>query len=359
MLYAVIKRFDSLREISDSMFPEARKLAHLGIGMMPRRSTLSDANARRSEDIFEAVYRDLYSTYKDELSSDSRKGQRPKWLDKLQIIDSTTITLFSSILKGAGRNPISGKKKGGIKSHCIMRYYANVPFFVRFTSAATHDSVMNKLIDLAAGSIIAMDRAYIDYALFERFTSQGVIYVTKMKKSLTYEVEGEELFVVSPDGLVEVRIKTVLFRKGDLCHKARMVTYWEKNKKKAATLITNDFTMDYVDIINIYRKRWAIELLFKQLKQNFQLHTFYGESVNAIESQIWVTLIANLLMTVVQRKAEAKSSSGKKYFSNIMTITRAMMLYYINLYKLLADPEAECNNVFEDATQLSLPLFKT
>lgn len=117
--------------------------------------------------------------------------------------------------------------------------------------------------------------------------------------------------------------------------------------------------MDYVDIINIYRKRWAIELLFKQLKQNFQLHTFYGESVNAIESQIWVTLIANLLMTVVQRKAEAKSGSGKKYFSNIMAITRAMMLYYINLYKLLADPEAECNNVFEDATQLSLPLFKT
>ncbi|MCR5659836.1 MAG: DUF4372 domain-containing protein, partial [Bacteroidales bacterium] len=97
MLYAVIKRFDSLREISDSMFPEARKLSHLGIGMMPRRSTLSDANARRSEDIFEAVYRDLYSTYKDELSSDSRKGQRPKWLDKLQIIDSTTITLFSNL----------------------------------------------------------------------------------------------------------------------------------------------------------------------------------------------------------------------------------------------------------------------
>ena len=72
MLYAVIKRFDSLREITDSMFPEARKLAHLGISMMPRRSTLSDANARRSEGIFEAIYRDLYKTYRNELSSDSR-----------------------------------------------------------------------------------------------------------------------------------------------------------------------------------------------------------------------------------------------------------------------------------------------
>ena len=71
MLYAVIKRFDSLREITDSMFPEARKLAHLGISMMPRRSTLSDANARRSEGIFEAIYRDLYKTYRNELSSDT------------------------------------------------------------------------------------------------------------------------------------------------------------------------------------------------------------------------------------------------------------------------------------------------
>ena len=74
MLYAVIKRFDSLREITDSMFPEARKLAHLGISMMPRRSTLSDANARRSEGIFEAIYRDLYKTYRNELSSDSRNN---------------------------------------------------------------------------------------------------------------------------------------------------------------------------------------------------------------------------------------------------------------------------------------------
>ena len=118
MLYAVIKRFDSLREITDSMFPEARKFSHLGISMMPRRSTLSDANARRPESIFEAAYRDLYATYKDELSSDSRKRQTPKWLSRLQIIDSTTISLFSNLIfKGVGRHPKTGKKKGGIKVH--------------------------------------------------------------------------------------------------------------------------------------------------------------------------------------------------------------------------------------------------
>ena len=101
-----------MREISDSMYPESRKLAHLGISTMPRRSTLSDANSRRSEKVFEDTYRSLYARYQDLLSSDSRKRQVPSWLKRLQIIDSTTITLFSNLLfKGVGRHPKSGKKK--------------------------------------------------------------------------------------------------------------------------------------------------------------------------------------------------------------------------------------------------------
>ena len=113
MLYAVIMRFDSLREIVIATLAEARKLAHLGVTTMPRRSTLSDANARRPESFFEAVYRDLYATHRKKLLSDSRSGGRFKWMENLQIIDSTTITLFSNIIfKGAGRNPKTGKKKG-------------------------------------------------------------------------------------------------------------------------------------------------------------------------------------------------------------------------------------------------------
>ena len=98
MLYAVVKRFDSLREIVASMLPEARKLGHLGINSMPRRSTLSDANLRRNECIFEAIYRELYATYKHVLSADSRRRGCPKWIERLQIIDSTTISLFSNLI---------------------------------------------------------------------------------------------------------------------------------------------------------------------------------------------------------------------------------------------------------------------
>ena len=101
MLYAVIQRFDSLREIETSMTAEVRKLHHVGIDNVPKRSTLSDANARRSEKFFEEVYRDLYASNRDILSSDSRRNGTEEWIKRLRIIDSTTITLFSNaIFKG-------------------------------------------------------------------------------------------------------------------------------------------------------------------------------------------------------------------------------------------------------------------
>ncbi len=290
MLYAVIKRFDSLREITDSMFPEARKFAHLGIGMMPRRSTLSDANARRPESIFEAIYRDLYRRYKEELSSDSRKRQTPKWLNRLQIIDSTTITLFSNLLfKGAGRHPKTGKKKGGIKAHTNIHANEGVPSDVRFTSAATNDSFMLKPANYVEGDILAIDRAYIDYGKFEELSRRGVVYVTKMKKNLVYSTESDTMYM-NPGGLMEFQIKHVTFTKkvkggNNIEHHARIITYADTRRKKAIliSLLTNDMTMDADEIIAIYRKRWEIELLFKQLKQNFPLRYFYGESANAIK----------------------------------------------------------------------------
>ena len=351
MLYAVIKRFDSLREITDSMFPEARKLAHLGISLMPRRSTLSDANARRKECVFEAVYRDLYATYKDELSSDSRRRQVPKWLNRLQIIDSTTITLFSNLIfKGVGRHPKTGKKKGGIKVHANIHANEGVPSDIRFTSAATNDSFMLRPSNYQSGDIVAMDRAYIDYAKFEELSRNGVVYVTKMKKNLVYETESDTMHM-NPEGLMDHRVQHVIFRKqvkdgDDIVHHARIITYVDikKNKAKLVPLLTNDMEMEVEDIVEIYRKRWEIELLFKQLKQNFPLRYFYGESANAIKIQIWVTLIANLLLMVMQKRIKRTWS-----FSNLATMFRIMLMYYVNCYTFFEEPEKDWTKVLEES----------
>ena len=359
MLYAVINRFDSLREITTSLQAEARKLCHLGISVQTSRSTLADANKRCPEAVFEAIYRDLYATYRNRLSSDSRTNKEPKWMKRLQIIDSTTISLFSNLLfKGVGRHPKTGKKKGGIKVHTVIHANEGVPSDIRFTSAATNDSFMLKPATLSKGDIMAMDRAYIDYEKFEQMTQRGVIYVTKMKKNLKYSIQSDTMYQ-TPNGLMEVRIQQVTFTKQMkdeeiLIHKARIITYVDEEKRKLISLLTNDMDSDPTEIINIYRKRWEIELLFKQMKQNFPLKYFYGESANAIKIQIWVTLIANLLLMVMKKELTRSWS-----FSGLATMVRITLMYYVDFYSLFNHPEKDWESILKSASEVprQLTLF--
>lgn len=351
MLYAVIMRFDSLREITTSLLAETRKLAHLGINFKIGRSTLADANKRRPEAIFESIYRDLYATYRQVLSSDSRSGKTPKWMKHLQIIDSTTITLFSNLLfKGVGRHPKTGKKKGGIKVHTVIHANEGVPSDIKFTSAATNDSFMLKPSTLSKGDIMAMDRAYIDYEKFEQLTQRGVTYVTKMKKNLKYKILSDTMYQ-TPDGLMEVRIQNVEFIKqkkdGEtIRHKSRIITHVDLRKRKLISLLTNDMESDPEEIIAIYRQRWEIELLFKQMKQNFPLKYFYGESANAIKIQIWVTLIANLLLMVMQKGLTRQWS-----FSGLATMVRITLMYYVDFHSLFNNPEKEWEIILAKASE--------
>ena len=339
MLYAVIMRFDSLREIEASMQAEVRKLGHIGLETVPRRSTLSDANARRSETFFEMVYRDLYEQNKTTLSSDSPRNETVSWMKRLRVIDSTTITLFSNLVfKGVGRHPKSGKKKGGIKIHSVIHANEGVPCDVRFTSATTNDSFMLAPSDFRNGEIVALDRAYINYGKFEELTMRGVVYVTKMKKNLTYELLSDRMYMTG-QGLMEYREQTVVFNKGDARHKARIVTYVDikqGRQPKLVSLLTNDFDMALQTIVEIYRKRWLIESLFKQIKQNFPLRYFYGESANAIKIQVWVTLIANLLMTLLQKRLTRPWS-----FSGLATMVRIVLMYYINMDTFFERPDED------------------
>ena len=349
MLYAVIQRFDSLREIEASMTAEVRKLHHVGIDSVPKRSTLSDANARRSEKFFEEVYRDLYEANKAILSSDSRRGGTEEWIKRLRIIDSTTVSLFSNtIFKGVGRHPKTGRKKGGIKVHAVIHANEGVPCDVQFTSAATNDSFMLAPNHYKHNEITAMDRAYINYAKFEELTDRGVVYVTKMKKKLSYEILVDCIHQKS-QGVMEYREQIVVFRKGNINHIARIITSVDIKKDKQPkpiSLLTNDFDMPLETIVSIYRRRWQIESLFKQIKQNFPLRYFYGESANAIKIQIWVTLIANLLLSLLQSTLKRRWS-----FSGLATMVRIVLMYYLNLEKFFNQPDADLNKMLAEVSK--------
>lgn len=362
MLFAVLKHFDSLRELETGQKAEATKLQHLGLDYMVRRSTLADANIRRPQEFFSAVYSYLLEKYARFLA-DSRppktyKGQthEPKdWEKLLYMMDSTTITLFDNILKGVGRHPKSGKKKGGMKVHTLLKYTVGVPMVVQLTSAAKHDHYLLKEVHLPKDSTLAMDRAYIDIAQFQRLTEEGVCYVTKMKKNLKYEVV-ESVTYVNPNGLVAFRDQKVRFTRGELVHEARLVELWDEEKKKPVALLTNNSEFSVEDIAEIYRLRWAIETLYKQLKQNFPLHFFYGDSVNAIQIQTWVVLIANLLLTVVSRQI-----SRHPAFSQVVTMARQLLMYYIDFISFMENPDRDWDALTAQEAEISpheLSLFE-
>ncbi len=345
LLYGVLMRHDSLREIVVGMLSEADKLHHLGIDYMAKRSTLSEANNRRSCDFFEQIYFSLYKRYKGVLA-DSCSDKA--WEKLLHIMDSTTITLFSNVLKGAGRKPKKGKKKGGIKVHTILKAEEGIPHSVHFTSAATHDHIMLSKLKLSQGAFIAMDRAYIDYRVFEQFSKDSVFYVTKMKKNLRYKkLDGH--IQVNSNGLAVLSDHQVLFEKDEIQHLSRRIEYWEEKKKHSVVLLTNSFDLDPIEIIEIYKRRWQIESLFKQLKQNFPLKYFFGESINAIKSQIWITLIANMLLSVVKKRVKRNWS-----FSGLATMVHQMLMSYINIYSFLENPEKAWHKII-DKRNLSPP----
>ena len=332
MLYFVLSGCNSLREITSIMLACEGRINHLGINYFPRRSTLSDANRRRKSNVFSGIYFGLYAKYRNILS-DSRLNDAV--INSLSIVDSTTISLFCDILKGVGRNPINGKKKGGIKMHTMINASEDVPSLVRFSSAATHDHIFLKDLELKRGSIVVFDKGYNDYEQYLQWTLDGVYFVTRQKDNAVYESFAEYDI---PDGVDNGVLKDeiIIVEKDEKKIELRRIAYWSDEQHKLYEFISNNHDLAADKIAGIYKRRWQIELLFKRLKQNFPLKYFLGDSQNAIEIQIWACLIAQLLLLVIQKQAERKWA-----FSNLASVIRFHLMTYIDLFKFLKYPDSD------------------
>jgi transposase len=227
----------------------------------------------------------------------------------------------------------------------MINAYENVPCLIRYSAAAKHDHTFLKEIDLPKGSFITFDKAYNDYFQYKRFTGNGIWFVTLQKENAVYEL-GEEYDI--PDNIDEGVIKDgsiFLTYKEDGIEKqlkVRRIAYWAEDRQRLLIFITNNFELPADIIALIYKKRWQIETLFKQLKQNFPLKYFVGDNVNAIEIQIWVSLIANLLLMVIASRTKRSWA-----FSNMASIIRQHLMNYINIYKFLNDPEKAWQEVLK------------
>ena len=330
MIHAVLSGCSSLREIEGIMLACEGKLNHLGLNHFPKRSTLSDANKNRSSDVFADIYNAIYKHYKRFLS-DSSKNQ-PAVKD-LHIIDSTTITLFSDILKAAGRPPINGKQKGGVKVHTMINALEDVPCLIRISSSATCDKVFLKDIKLKNGSFVVFDKGYRNFSKFLQWDNEGVYFVTRQAENAVYD-RIHEFDIEEGTNSSILKDEEILIGKTNKPFVVRRIAFWFEEHHKVYEFITNNFELKAETIADIYKNRWQIEILFKRLKQNFPLKYFLGDNQNAIEIQIWVSLIIQLLMLVIQRKAIRKWA-----YSNMVSIIRYHLMTYIDLMKFLNNPD--------------------
>ena len=335
LLYGVFSYCNGLRELCEGMLGCEGKLTHLGLDRAPARSTLSDANNNRSYLFFETVYFELLQQYHSFISDSRLKGLS---IRNLKIIDSTTIRLFSDILRGVGRNPLDGsRKKGGIKVHTMMDAFSGVAQFVRMTEARVHDRQFLYHLDLPANSFIVFDKAYNLYSQFAKWSAKKIWFVTRMKDNAVFHVTKvitDNTKKKNAKGVLKDQYITVSYKNnhGEVLRlKLRRITF-KAADGKIYVFLTNNFTLPASQIALIYKVRWMIEILFKQIKQNFPLRYFWGNSENAIKMQVYCVLIAQLLMVVIRKKAATKKS-----FANMITVIRLHLMSYVELFEFIKD----------------------
>jgi len=333
MLFGTLSRCDSMGEICDGMQALAGKLNYLGLQAAPAKSTAGDGLRGRDNEFFKEVYFMLLKHFQPLLSVSRIDNVS---FAKLFIFDSSTIRLFSDIMKGVGRNPNEGKKKGGLKVHMMIDAHSDTPAFVKISEAKQHDKNFLQYLQLAAHSMIVFDRAYNHYKQFGRWTEQQINFVCRLKSNAVYQVEetlfSQDLQDGEPGVFKEEHIH-LAYKEGNhqksLC--LRKVTYRD-DKKRVYGFITNNFEISREEVALLYKLRWNIELLFKKLKQNFQLHYFYSETENGIKTQIWCTLITQLLMQVLRVQ-----SKSKKAFSTIAALVRIHLISHLEVFWMIAN----------------------
>jgi hypothetical protein len=353
MLYACFHRCSSIREVVTGMQANYNKLAHLGLTTFPKRSTFAQANGARDPGFFEELYHSLYHHYYKR-SPDSRNQKKLE--SRLFLMDSTTITLFSDIMKSAGSPAADGKRKGGAKAHVLLNAAQDVPSLIRLSHSARNDMIFMPDIKLPAGSILVFDKGYSHFARWQQWTEEKINWVTCLNDRHVFKVlednavdEQQRQKGICTDQRILLGRGT---RKTTLRIKVRLITYQDPVSGKSLRFLTNNYRFKASTVAELYRDRWQIELFFKRFKQHNQLRYFLGDTENAIKIQIWCAFITDLLIKIVKDQLKRKWS-----FANLASLIKHHLMNYLHLTRFLNAPDKISIN---KTTQSNIPdLFAT
>ena len=288
LLFGQFSKRESLRETVLSINSVQSKLYHLGCKSV-KRSTFSDANNKRPYQIYqELFYRLLNQTQK------IAPKHKIKLNRKLYILDATTIDLCLTLFPWARFR----KTKSAIRLHTLIQADGRLPVFLNITDAKVHESQAAKSIPVPKGSYLAIDRGYHDFQQYNVYINNNIRFVTRMKTNAKYNVL--ETYQTNSDSSVtsDEIIEFAGYYTHKKCpHPLRKIHYYDNERNKVITFLTNDLENTAQTITDIYKARWDIELFFKTVKQNLKIKRFFGTTRNAVMTQIWIAMIAYLMIS--------------------------------------------------------------
>ncbi len=339
MLFCQLGQAHSLREITGGLATCLGKLKHLGVESAPNRSTLSYANKHRPWQLYERVFYGLL----DRCRGLTQGGKKFRFKNKLFSLDATVIELCASLFEWAKFR----QTKGAVKLHLLLDHDGYLPVFAHITEGKVHEVNIARDVSLPRGSIVVIDRGYVDYELFSRWTEQGVYFVTRQKDNADYRVIEQRQLPYGRNILKDEVIELRGFYSQQKCaYRLRRIEVWDEENGQVIVIVTNHLSFGSTTIASIYRDRWQIEIFFKTIKQNLRIKTFVGTSSNAVMIQIWTALIAILLLKYLK----FRSTFGWS-LSNLVAMLRYNLFTYRDLWEWIDNP-FETLPIVPDAEQL-------
>ncbi len=325
MMFCQLAQARSLREICAGLKSTVGKLQHLGLRAAPARSTLAYANEHRPWPLFRTVFEQLLGRCQEV----ARGRKRFRFRNRLYSLDSTVIELCASLFDWAKFR----QRKGAVKLHLLLDHEGYLPTFAVMTDGLTADVKIARQLALPADSIVVVDRGYVDYELFGRWTAQGVWFVTRLKEGAAFHSLAQRPVLAERGILTDQEIEWADPEARRRCpSRLRRIAYLDEEGHRWVYL-TNHLGFAATTITQIYKERWQIELLFKALKQNLRIKTFVGTSANALQIQVWTALIALLLLKYLQFRSRLDWS-----LSNLVALLRWNLFTYRDLWLWLDDP---------------------
>jgi Domain of unknown function (DUF4372)/Transposase DDE domain len=324
--FAQLTSRESLRDIETCLRAFQPKLYHAGFRGHVSRSTLADADIAHDWRIFADLAQVLIGRARNLYADEPLAVELEQ---TAYALDSTTIDLCLSLFPWARFR----KHKGAVKLHTLVDLRGNIPCFVLITHGKTHDVTVLDLLPIEAGAFYVVDRAYVDFKRLHRFTVCLASFVTRAKRGLDFKCRGRRVV----DKTTGLRSDQTIVLAGPKTSRRypdplRRVSYYDAEHNRRFVFLTNNFILPALTVAKIYKCRWQIELFFKWIKQDLHIKSFYGNSVNAVKSQVWVAISVYVLVAIVKKELKVDRSLGE-----ILQILSLTLFEKIPLFQALSE----------------------